>query len=174
MALLVVLFIAVPLVELWLILEVGSLIGVLPTIGLVLLTGLVGAALASSQGRAAWRRFNGALAEGRVPGREIFDGAMVIVGGALLLTPGFLTDAIGIIFLIPPTRAVIRRLLAGRVMRRAAARAPVFGWVGQARPAGPPAGGRQANGPSRSYDVEGTASEAPNPPRELGDPGRGD
>ena len=117
MPILVVLFIVIPLIELFVILQVGGWIGALPTIGLVLLTGFLGAALANSQGRAVWRRFNEVLAAGRMPGREIFDGAMVIFGGALLLTPGFLTDIVGILFLLPPSRALFRRLMADRVRR---------------------------------------------------------
>jgi UPF0716 protein FxsA len=167
MPILVVLFIVVPLIELFVIIQVGSLIGAVPTIGLVLLTGLLGAALASSQGRTAWRRFNEALAEGRMPGREIFDGAMVIFGGALLLTPGFITDAAGILFLLPPTRALVRRVLAGRVRRRARVATPFFGWAGapRRRPGG--------EGATRAYDVDGTAREVPQDAPELGEPERG-
>jgi UPF0716 protein FxsA len=71
-----------------------------------------------SQGRAAWRRFNAALVEGRPPAREVLDGVLVIFGGALLLTPGFITDVFGLAFLLPPTRAVLRRLLVRRFALR--------------------------------------------------------
>ena len=163
MPILVVLFIVIPLIELFLILQVGGWIGALPTIGLVLLTGFLGAALANSQGRAVWRRFNEALAAGRMPGREIFDGAMVIFGGALLLTPGFLTDIVGILFLLPPSRALFRRLIANRVQRKARIVPPIFGWAG-----GP--GERPRTGPpTPGYDVDGTAREVPDPARELGE-----
>jgi UPF0716 protein FxsA len=128
MFLLVILFIAVPLVELYVIIQVGQWIGAGPTIALLLLDSILGAALLRHQGRAAWRRFNLALSEGRVPHRETFDGAMVIFGGALLLTPGFITDVFGLLLLIPPTRAMIRGALtviaalqhgtAGRVLDR--------------------------------------------------------
>ena len=103
-------FIVLPIAELWLIIEIGGAIGVLPTLALLIVDSLVGAALARSQSRAAWERFNLALAEGRIPAKEIFDGAMIILGGALLLTPGFITDIFGIALLIPPTRAAHPRL----------------------------------------------------------------
>jgi UPF0716 protein FxsA len=74
--------------------------------------------LMRSQGRAAWRRFNEAIAAGRVPAREVVDGALVIFGGALLLTPGFVTDIFGAAFLLPPTRALIRGLLVRRFAGR--------------------------------------------------------
>jgi UPF0716 protein FxsA len=164
--LLVVLFIVVPLVELYVIIEVGRAIGVLPTIGLLFLDSVLGAMLLRSQGRAVWRRFNLALNEGRVPARETFDGAMVIVGGTLLLTPGFVTDIFGLLLLIPPTRAVIRRFLSGIAKRRTLAGRAVFWGFGRyedgraARTGGayPPRGGRPP-GPRPGYDVEGTGHE---------------
>jgi UPF0716 protein FxsA len=78
------------------------------------------------QGRSVWRRFNEAVQSGRVPAREVLDGALVIFGGALLLTPGFLTDVLGLILLLPPTRAVVRRVLTRRLAHRmvASARRP--------------------------------------------------
>ena len=83
------LFIALPVAELYVIIQVGQWIGVLPTLALMMLSALVGAALARSQGRQVWRRFNEMMRAGRVPGREVFDGAMIVFGGALLLSPGF-------------------------------------------------------------------------------------
>src|ERR671927_29684 len=116
--LLVILFIVVPIAELYVIIQVGEAIGVLPTIALLIVDSLLGSALMRSQGRAAWRRFNLALGEGRIPHREVLDGALVIFGGALLLTPGFLTDILGAVLLVPPTRAVVRRVLSRRLGRR--------------------------------------------------------
>ncbi len=107
---LLLLFVVVPLAELYVIWQVGDWLGILPTLAILLADSLLGGALMRSQGRAAWRRFNAATAEGRVPAREVIDGMLVIFGGAFLLTPGFLTDAVGLLFLLPPTRAVIRRL----------------------------------------------------------------
>ena len=121
--LLFVLFIIVPILELAVIIQIGSAIGVLPTIALLIADSLLGAALMRSQGRATWLRFNTTLAEGRVPGREVMDGALVIFGGALLLTPGFLSDFLGLFLLLPPTRAVIRTLLVRRYGARLVATA---------------------------------------------------
>jgi UPF0716 protein FxsA len=157
MLLLVVLFIVVPLVELYVIIRIGQLIGAAPTIALLLLDSVLGAALLRSQGRVVWRRFNEALAEGRIPHRETFDGAMVIFGGALLLTPGFITDIAGLILLIPPTRAVVRRGLSAIALRRfSLGQRAVFWTAGRAA--------RRPGARRRSYDVEGTAHEVPDRP----------
>jgi UPF0716 protein FxsA len=118
--LLVLIFIVVPLLELYVIIEVGRLIGALPTVAILLADSLLGAILLRTQGRAAWRRFNAALAERRVPARETFDGALILFGAALLLTPGFITDALGLLLLLPPTRAMVRRTLTAAVGRRMA------------------------------------------------------
>jgi UPF0716 protein FxsA len=151
--LLIVAFIVVPLVELAVIIEVGQALGVLPTIAILLVDSILGGFLMRAQGRAAWRRLRDAMQAGRVPHREALDGALVIFGGALLLTPGFITDVVGLLLLIPPTRAVARRIAAGIIARRmvvAVADGPGF-----ARGSGP-----DPSGPRRPYDVEGTASEA--------------
>jgi UPF0716 protein FxsA len=116
--LLVLLFIVVPIIELFVIIQVGQSIGVLPTIALLLLDSIVGSVLMRSQGRAAWRSFQAATAAGKVPAREVVDGALVIFGGALLLTPGFVTDILGLALLIPVSRAVVRRMLLGGVAKR--------------------------------------------------------
>jgi UPF0716 protein FxsA len=155
--LLVILFIVVPLAELYVIIKVGEWIGALPTIALLLLDSVLGAALLRHQGRAVWRRFNVALAERRVPARETFDGAMVIFGGALLLTPGFITDIFGLILLIPPTRALIRRGGMRVVRRRLALGERVVYWTY----GGPRSGGASGQ---RPYDVDGTAHEVPDEP----------
>jgi UPF0716 protein FxsA len=145
MAFLVVLFIVVPIVELYVIIQIGSLIGVMPTIALLLADALLGSLLLRHQGRGAWRRFNAALAERRFPGREVADGLLIAIGGTLLLTPGFVTDILGLILLIPPTRAIVRRLLRGYVGRRfVIVGAP--GMAGQSRP-------------GRPYDFDATAEE---------------
>ena len=115
---LIVLFIVVPLLELAVILEVGREIGIGPTIAVLIADSVLGSLLMRAQGRAAWRRFTEATRVGRPPAREVIDGALIIAGGALLLTPGFLTDALGLALLLPPTRAVIRRMLARRLMHR--------------------------------------------------------
>jgi UPF0716 protein FxsA len=147
-AILVALFIVVPIVELYVIIQIGSLIGVWPTIALLLADALLGSLLLRHQGRGAWRRFNAAIAERRFPGREVADGLLIAVGATLLLTPGFLTDIVGLIFLIPPTRAIIRRLMRGYVGRRFI----VVGMPGSGGSAGPAAANRQ-------YDFDATAEE---------------
>src|ERR671933_1307294 len=116
--LLVLLFIVVPIVELFVIIQVGEAIGVLPTIALLIADSILGSVLMRSQGRAAWLRFNRAIAERRMPHREVLDGVLVIFGGALLLTPGFVTDVLGIVLLLPPTRAVVRGLVGRRILPR--------------------------------------------------------
>ncbi|HEY6551544.1 MAG TPA: FxsA family protein [Solirubrobacterales bacterium] len=148
MAILVALFIVVPIVELYVIIQIGSLIGVWPTIALLLADAVLGSLLLRHQGRGAWRRFNAALAEHRFPGREVADGLLIAIGGTLLLTPGFVTDILGAIFLIPPTRAIVRRLLRGFMSRR-------FAVVGVGSLSGTPSSGRA----SRGYDYDVTAEE---------------
>jgi UPF0716 protein FxsA len=101
---LLLLFTTVPLVELALLLWIGARIGVLPTVALILGTGVAGASLARLQGLATWRRFQAALAAGRLPGSELLEGLLILVAGALLLTPGILTDAAGFLLLVPPAR----------------------------------------------------------------------
>lgn len=173
MAILVVLFIVVPILELWVILEVGGLIGVWPTVALLLADSMLGALLLRHQGIGAWRRFNRAIGERRFPGREVADGLLIVVGATLLLTPGFITDFVGLLLLIPPTRAIVRALLKGVVGRRIVVMGGPAGAVygaasagsrayGYARPgegdedAGP---GPGPNGARRDYDYDGSAEE---------------
>ncbi len=148
MILLVALFIVVPIVELYVIIQVGQLIGVLPTLALLLADALLGSLLLRHQGRGAWRRFNAAIGEGRFPAREVADGLMIAIGGTLLLTPGFVTDIFGLIFLIPPTRAIVRRLSRAYFARRFV----VVGLGGTRSTDGPPSA-------RRDYDYEATAEE---------------
>jgi UPF0716 protein FxsA len=109
--LLILLFIAVPIAEIYVIIQVGEAIGALPTIAILIADSVFGSWLLRSQGRAAWLRFNRAVAEGRPPGREVLDGVLIVFGGALLITPGFITDVLGVVLLLPPTRAAIRALI---------------------------------------------------------------
>src|SRR3954465_10079794 len=108
------LFIVVPLAELYVILKVGDAIGAVWTILLLAADSVLGSLLLRAQGRSVWRRFNSALAEGKMPHREVIDGVLVIFGGAFLITPGFITDIVGVLLLVPPTRSVIRGLVARR------------------------------------------------------------
>ena len=112
--LLILLFIVVPIAELAVLIQVGQAIGVWWTILLLIADAILGSWLLRTQSRAAWRRFNEALAGGRVPHREVVDGVLVIFGGVLLLTPGFITDIFGVLFLVPPTRVLLRGLLVRR------------------------------------------------------------
>jgi UPF0716 protein FxsA len=157
--LLLVLFIIVPLVELYVIIQVGQAIGAAPTIALLLLDSIAGSLLLRSQGRGAWRRFNQAIATGRVPAREVADGAMIIFGGALLLTPGFVTDVFGALFLLPPTRAILRRVLGRAASRRFTVATP----FGRMRP------GDAGRGRGRREDgtVDGTAHDVRSDPGRL-------
>ncbi len=109
--LLVLLFIVAPLVELVVIIQVGQVIGVWWTLGLLIADSLLGAWLLGRESRHVWSRFRQALTDGRWPGDEVAQGALVLVGGTLLLTPGFVTDVIGFTFLLRPTRAVVARVL---------------------------------------------------------------
>jgi UPF0716 protein FxsA len=114
------LFIVVPVVEIWLIVQVGQAIGVIPTIVLLLLDGILGSWLVRREGRKAWAALRDATAAGRVPAKEAADGALVLVGGAFLLAPGFLTDAVGLLCILPVTRPLLRgaiwRFVTGRVV----------------------------------------------------------
>ena len=142
---LLVVFIVVPLAELYVIIKVGEAIGAPLTILILLLDSVLGSMLLRSQGRSVWRRFNETVRAGRVPHSEIIDGVLVIFGGAFLITPGFITDVIGVVLLVPPTRALVRRVLRRTIARRAVVAATNTNRTG--RPDG------------RPYDVDGTATE---------------
>lgn len=114
MRFLLLLFVAIPIVEMWLLIKVGGLIGALPTIALVLLTAMIGLALLRQQGFSTLMRGRGKLASGEIPAVEMIEGLVLAVSGALLLTPGFFTDAVGFAGLLPFSRRwIVRRLLAG-------------------------------------------------------------
>src|ERR687889_2873697 len=151
--LLVVLFIVVPIAELAVLIQIGQLIGVWWTIALLVADAILGSLLARSQGRTVWRRFNEALRAGRPPAREVMDGALVLFGGALLLTPGFLSDILGVFLLLPPTRALVRALL----VRRFSGRMVASMTAGPRVDAGPGARSPRSPRPRQAYDVEGTA-----------------
>jgi len=157
---LILLFIVVPIAELYVIIQVGQWIGVVPTLILLLADAILGSMLLKHEGRGAWRRFNEALAARRFPGREVADGVLIVIGGTLLLTPGFLTDIFGLFLLVPPTRAIARRVLKRLTIGR-------FTVVGMGPDSGsgpfgaPPPGSGPTRGPSRDYDFEGTAEEVP-------------
>jgi UPF0716 protein FxsA len=147
--LLVALFIVVPIAELALIIQVGQAIGVWWTIALLIADSVLGSLLMRSQGRAAWRRFTEAVQGGRAPAREVADGVLIIFGGALLLTPGFLSDIAGLVLLLPPTRALIRRVFLRQAIKRMSASLHVATFP-------PPGAGAPRGGPA-DFDYEGTA-----------------
>lgn len=112
-------FLLMPLLELWVILQVGDVIGAPWTIALLVADSLIGAVIVRREGRRAWQAFREALAQGRWPADEVAQGALVLVGGALLLTPGFVTDVLGLAFVLPPTRALLSRVIRSRVRQGA-------------------------------------------------------
>jgi UPF0716 protein FxsA len=134
-----------PIAELFVAIEVANAIGILYTILLLIAGWPIGTWALRSQGRVVWRRFALAVSEKRPPANEVIDGALVLVGGALLITPGFITDALGLLMLLPPTRAAIRTLVVRNFRSRLMARAVRF------TPAG------------REYDVEATATDVDQP-----------
>ncbi len=129
---LVLAFLVVPFLELFVLIQVGQVVGVWWTILLVLVISVAGSWLVKREGWAAWGRITSRVNAGEVPGRELVDGGLVLLAGALLLTPGFATDAFALVLLFPPTRAGVRQV----VLRRLAARA-AFRRRGPDGPAGP-------------------------------------
>jgi len=111
-------FILVPLIELFLLLQLASATSAWTAFAVVIITGVIGSILARREGVIAWFRFRSALAEGRMPSREIRDGLMIVFAAALLLTPGLLTDALGFTLLIPAGRAIIGRFVVDRYVKR--------------------------------------------------------
>ncbi len=151
----IVLLVVIPLVELYVILQVAHQIGGLDTIGLLIASSIVGGVLLRVQGLGVIRRFRSALAHGELPAAPLVDGLLIGVGGLLMLVPGFVSDTLGLLLLLPPVRAVARRV----VLRRARARLRTYTdgplgraagrWVG-----GDPSGfGRSA--PADVIDVDG-------------------
>lgn len=111
------LFVIVPVLDLIVLVWAGERIGFWPTVGLILLTALLGSWLSKREGLAAWNAVQTKLASGGLPGPELIDGLLILVSGALLLTPGFLTDIAGLLGLIPATRGIARRALRARFER---------------------------------------------------------
>jgi UPF0716 protein FxsA len=127
--------------ELFVVIQVAGAIGVGATILLLILSWPIGAWALKTQGRAAWRRLSDAVAAGRSPGREVLDGALVLIGGLLLIVPGFISDVLGAIALLPPTRALLRGGLARNLQSRFVVTATRFGNA------------------TRPYDVDSTATD---------------
>jgi UPF0716 protein FxsA len=116
--LLVLLFILVPIVEIYLIIQVGQVIGPWWTIAVLIGVSVLGSYLIKREGRRAWQALQSAMSSGRLPDRELIDGGLLLVGGTLLLTPGFMTDIFGLFFVLPFTRPLARRLLTRYVTRK--------------------------------------------------------
>lgn len=159
--LLVLAFIIVPLVELWVIVEVGGVLGFWPTIALLVVDSMLGAVLVRREGSRAWGKFREALAAGRVPGDEIIQGALLLFGGALLLTPGFVTDVVGLALVLPLTRGPVARVLRLRMV-------PVPLQVGtgmwnQTRPT-PGSGGQGDGATGRTDNASGRGGSADESP----------
>jgi UPF0716 protein FxsA len=154
------LLLVVPVIELWIILQVSKGLGLGTTLVLLVLISVAGAWLLKQQGVQTWRRLRTTLSRGQIPADEVTDGALILLGGALLMTPGFATDATGLLLLLPPSRAVVKRV----------ARKGLGWWVGE-RLGGhrrPPTGGEPARPNSRGRRprvIEATeVHPAPTPP----------
>ena len=115
---LVLLFVLTPLVELAILVYLGTIIGVLYTVLIVVATGILGAVMARHQGLATLSRIRSSIERGTIPSSELFDGALILASGLLLLTPGILTDIVGFAVLVPQTRRIIRRWLGSLIQRR--------------------------------------------------------
>lgn len=146
-------FIVVPLAEIAVLIEVGGWLGVGPTLALIILTAVVGAWLLRRQGTAVLRRAQGQMQQGAVPLVEVFEGFCLVIAGALLLAPGFLTDTAGTLLLLPPVRAFLYRRVRRRLEAQVQAGAPPHAG------AGPGPGGREQPPPS------GARKDAPRPER---------
>jgi len=115
--LLAIVFLVVPIVELYVIVQVAQGIGILNTLALLVVVGVVGAWLVKREGLGVLRRIRAALDRGQLPHREVVDGALVLFAGALMLTPGFVSDGLALVLLAPPTRAVVRSAILGALAR---------------------------------------------------------
>ena len=115
---LMLLFILMPLIELAILVYLGTIIGALYTVLIVVATGILGAVMARHQGLAALSRIRSSIESGIMPANELFDGALILAGGLLLLTPGIITDIVGFAVLVPQTRRIIRRRIRSLIHRR--------------------------------------------------------
>jgi UPF0716 protein FxsA len=165
-AFLIIAFIVVPLVELAIIIQVGQLIGPWWTILLLLAVSLAGAWLVRREGTRAWSQFRGALAAGRVPADEVLTGALVLFGGALLLTPGFATDALGLALMLPPVRAAIGTGLQRQLGSRFTV--TTIGGFGESVRRPPPQGRRPGVSHDEVVDVEVVSIERSGGPESNG------
>lgn len=142
-----------PIAELYVAIQVAGAIGVGLTVILLLAGWPLGLALLRAEGRGAWRRLQAASATGRSPGREVLDGALILAGGSLLIVPGFITDVLGLVLLLPPTRALARIGLVRNLQSRLVRHATRFGAASYR------GGPRGFGGSGRGYDVDSTATD---------------
>lgn len=163
------LFLITPVVELALLYQIGDVIGFWPTIAIIVVTGVTGTYLAKREGLSVWRRFNDRLHQGDLPGRELLDGVIILVAGALLITPGVLTDVVGFIGLIPITRSLVRGYLNRRIQKAARSGSVRFPFGGfesfseSGSPTGPPS--EPAEPSWQGSPRERPRSEGDTPPR---------
>ncbi len=115
---LLLLFISIPIIELILFMKLGQHLGLLNTLIIIVVTAVIGASLTKSQGGKAIAKFQNALSMGKMPHKEMIDGLLILIAGAVLLTPGFLTDTIGFLLLLPPSRAIVRKLLSDKLAQK--------------------------------------------------------
>lgn len=156
--LLFVCFLALPIIEIYVILQIGGLIGTWPTVGLLIADSVLGAWVVRREGLRAWRAVRETLLVGRMPERELADAALILVGGALLLTPGFVTDAFGFLVVLPAIRPVVRSILTAYAKRRLAARVTTYihgSSRGRGRTRENPQGNSQADSPGDSAGTFG-------------------
>ncbi|WP_248963286.1 FxsA family protein [Sphaerisporangium perillae] len=158
-------FLVVPVLEIWVLIQIGQVIGGWQTVGLLILDSLLGAWLVRREGRRAWRALRQALESGRMPDRELADGALIVAGGTLLLTPGFLTDIAGFFMILPFSRPIARRGLSWFLGRRVRAMAAVSPF-GVMFSGGGPGGPRPSQDGSRV--VSGQVIDDDVPPRDAG------
>jgi len=151
---LLILFVGLPILEIYVIIQVGQVIGAVPTILLLIFESVLGGWLLKHQGGRAWRALQDTLAQGRMPGKELADAALVLIGGTLLLTPGFVTDIFGFFFVLPFTRPLARTLLMAYAARRVVRVQPVAGFGQSSGQPGPAPRDEQGRPDSEGvYDI---------------------
>ena len=111
-------FLTIPLIEVWILLQIADLAGLLNTIGLLILTSIIGALLVRREGISVFRKAKNEITQGQMPEKQILDGFLILLGGVLMLTPGFFTDIIGFLLLFPPTRLLLRTVVIKRLNSR--------------------------------------------------------
>ncbi|NNE72541.1 MAG: FxsA family protein, partial [Acidimicrobiales bacterium] len=156
------LFIIVPIIEIYVLVQVADGLGWLNSLGLIVVLSVLGAWLVKQQGFGILRRMNEQIADHKMPSNELVDGGLVLFAGALMLTPGFVTDAVGFFLLLPPTRALVRpplvRRLKSRVVASPAGQSPIGQWwFTRGGGAGPGGSGPHGSGPV--YDVPSSPTD---------------